>query len=290
MEFQLDGDISVAILEAQDIIRKEIKKFPITIQLIGRLDGVDHKGRVQHCRNSFESKLNFLFNELKETFSRYDSITLIVKAIKPRQRACPKCNKLMRSDNIARHLKSCGKDSFCHVCQKEVDGDVEKHVETCCVETFSCKVCSRHFNTGARRTAHEKQCSTRISEETAIGGLFRIVTIKPSVKTDDFVGFFKEEYLHIIKILKVRMNPTLKFYFTMKLNMIKLVGDDKMVAVFNTSATTLLQIANAFPLIKHHLHRLEEKVDQFIQNGSDWVIDSVNQIDVMMIVYNPLDV
>ena len=69
MEFQLDGDISVAILEARDIIRKEIEKSPITIQLIGRIDDDDHKTRVQHCRNSYESKLNFLFNELKDKYS-----------------------------------------------------------------------------------------------------------------------------------------------------------------------------------------------------------------------------
>ena len=208
----------------------------------------------------------------------------------------------MRADNITRHLKTCSKKGMCLICEKQVK-DVKNHMKTCSVITYPCRVCGEDFNTGARRTAHEKRCRVADGEkrsvkrqmrfnhhtqETALGGLFRIVKIKPQIETSDYIGVLEDEIEHIKDILEFYLDPALKFYLTLKLDVIKLITDEKKTATFNTSATPLLQLDDTSKEIKKHIDRLDTKVDEFLRNGSGWVVENIKQIDVMMTKYNPM--
>ena len=305
MEFALDSNLSKATTEATDIIQREFEKGPISVQLFGKLtkDGrtEDIKSPVLYCRKYNNDRINFLFDNFTRR-EKFDSITLAVKPIKPRQRHCPNCQEVMRADHITRHLKTCAKKGMCLICEKHVK-DVKKHMETCSVKTYPCRVCSEDFNTGGRRTAHEKKCRvaltkipklegkmqyTHHNERTAIDGLFRIVAIEPLVKTDDFIGFLEEELEHIKEILEFRMKPALKFYLTLNLVMIKLTSEERKIATFNTSATPLLEGDDVIVEIKKHVDRLDEKVERYMQNGSGWVVEDVKQLDVMIAIYNPI--
>ena len=306
MEFALDSNLSKATAEATDIIQREFEKGAISVQLFGKLtkDGrtEEIKSSVLYCRKYNNDRIHFLFDSFTKGETEFSSITLVVKPIKPRQRPCPNCQEVMRADNITQHLKTCAKKGMCLICEKHVK-DVKKHMETCSVKTYPCRVCSEDFNTGARRTAHEKKCRvaltkrprvegkmqyTHHNERTAINGLFRIVTIEPLVKTDDFIGFLEEELEHIKEILEFRIKPALKFYLTLKLGMVKLTSEERKIVTFNTSATPLLEGDDAIVEIKKHVDRLDEKVDKYIQNGSGWIVEDVKQLDVMIAIYNPI--
>ena len=104
----------------------------------------------------------------------YMEITKLVRKVK-----CPNCNKEMRSNHLFRHLKSCVKD-LCVICLKSVE-NLQEHMKDCSVKYYSCKICGEKFNTGGRRTAHEKKC--RVMEGTtskeALDGLFKIIRITP---------------------------------------------------------------------------------------------------------------
>ena len=306
MEFPLDNNLSKATEDAKDIIQREFEKGPISVQLFGKLtkEGKTEelKSSVLYCRKYNNDRINFLFDSFTRGEAEFDSITLVVKPITPRQRSCPNCREFMRADNITRHLKTCAKKGMCLICEKHVK-DVKKHMENCSVKTYPCRVCSKDFNTGARRTAHEKKCRvalikrpeverqlryTHHNEETMLDGLFRIVTIEPLAKTDDFIGFLEDELEHIKEILEFRMKPALKFYLTLKLGMIKLLSEERKVAIFNTSATPLLEGNDTILEIKKHADRLDQKVDKYMQNGSGWIVEDVKQLDVMIAIYNPM--
>ena len=295
MEFRLAGDLSKAIKEAKNIIRRT--DLPFVIRLIGVVDeNIRTETSKQYCRIRWENKLNSLFAELGGV--TYQSTILVISSIEPTQRECPKCMKMLRSNNMARHLKICAKKGFCRICEKEF-GDVEKHMKTCSVKTYSCRVCNKHFNTGARRTAHEKRCRVvaneggqhaNHTEETALDGAFRIISIKPDTKSGDFVGVIEDEYEHIEEILMMRMSPAVKFYLSIRLKMTKMVGEgEDKIGTFNTSATLLLPEVDILPVLKSHAEILEVKVDNYLQNGSGWVVDSVDQINVMLTSYDPIN-
>ena len=246
MEFPLDNNLVKATTEAKDIIRKEFEKSPITVQLFAKLskDGKTEEFQTSelHCRKYDTVRINFLIDNfgMRGVLApeEYDSFTLTVKPIKPRQRPCPNCSEIMRADNITRHLKTCSNKGICLICEKQVK-DVQIHMETCSVVTYPCRVCGELFNTGGRRTAHEKKCRVadgkkrkvkrhmrfnhHHTEETALGGLFRIVTIKPPTESSDYIGVLEDEMEHIKEILEFRLDPALKFYLTMKLDMIKVI-------------------------------------------------------------------
>ena len=310
MEFPLDSNLVKATVEAKDIVRKEVEKRPITVQLFAKLnkDGKTEEFQTSelHCRKYDTVRINFLIDNfgMRGVLApeEYDSITLIVKPIKPRQRPCPNCNDIMRADHITRHLKTCSKKGMCLICEKQVK-HVNNHMKTCSVITYPCRVCDVDFNTGARRTAHEKKCRVadgekrRVkrqmrfnhhTEETALGGLFRIVKIKPQIETSDYIGVLEDEMEHIKEILEFYLDPALKFYLTLNLDVLKLITEEKKTATFNTSATPLLQSDDTAEEIKKHIDRLDNKVDEFIRNGSGWVVENVKQIDVMMTKYDPM--
>ena len=103
MEFVLDNNLSKATAEAADIIRREFEKGPISVHLFGKLskDGrtEDITSPVLYCRKYNNDRINFLFDDFTRRGTEFDSITLAVKPIKPRQRPCPNCQEVMRAEH-----------------------------------------------------------------------------------------------------------------------------------------------------------------------------------------------
>ena len=193
----------------------------------------------------------------------------------------------------------------CPVCQKVVEGDLKEHIELCNRKMYQCRCCGEPFNTGGRRTAHEKKC--RVADEitvkpktlkienisgerTALDGLFRIVSVKPKDNTVDFEGGMMDEVQHIADILENRLESCLKFYLSVELNMIKMVeGEDvSKVVNFHTTATVLLQSTNIKEKVQEHINRIMPKIEQYIRNGSGWSVIGLKNIDIMITKYTPM--
>ena len=215
----------------------------------------------------------------------------------------------MGSNKLKVHKqKSCGKGTgqfYCPVCQKVVEGDLKEHIDQCNRKMYHCRCCGEAFNTGVRRTAHEKKC--RVADEitvkpktlkienisgerTALGGLFRIVSVKPNENTVDFEGRMMDEIQHIADILENRLETGLKFYLSVELNMSKMEeGEDvRKVVNFQTTATMLLQSTNIKEKVEEHIFRLMPKIERYIRNGSGWIVMGLKNIDIMMTTYNPM--
>ena len=76
--------------------------------------------------------------------------------IKARKVNCPSYTKSMYNYNLQRHLKTCIKNKFCPICQKDIsEGSINEHVEECGKTYYPCNVCGKRFNTATKRMTHE---------------------------------------------------------------------------------------------------------------------------------------
>ncbi|MCP4488290.1 MAG: hypothetical protein GY820_13355 [Gammaproteobacteria bacterium] len=128
----------------------------------------------------------------------------------------------------------------------------------------------------------------QISKDGPIDGLFRIVRIEPKNKTPDHYGIMEDETSHIVEILNNTMVTALKFYISIELNMSRLTEDISKIVTFQTRSTTLLKDMDPEAEVRKHIDLIDSKVDNYINNGSDWNVVSVRVINVMMTKYNPL--
>ena len=96
------------------------------------------------------------------------------------------------------------------------------------------------------------------------------------------------ELEHIEDVNRTRLGTGLKFYLGIDVNMSKLVGDDAKVTNFQNSASTLLQTSNIQQELIKYSDALVDKIDKYLINGSGWVVDSVESMNIMMTKYNPI--
>ena len=60
-------------------------------------------------------------------------IHLMTSKIKARKVNCPSCTKSMYNYNLQRHLKTCIKNKFYPICQKDIsEGSINEHVAGAC--------------------------------------------------------------------------------------------------------------------------------------------------------------
>ena len=224
--FRLNKDLGKAIVAAKDILMYKSRRGKIQAKLAVKRGNIKYETSLIYLRKEAPEKAEQFKRELLQKFPdrKFDEITLLITDLERLRVTCCNCNKEMRSDDLARHLKTCVVSvSRCTVCWKTIRGDLEEHIEQCNVRTYPCLVCGEAFNTGSKRAAHQKKCAvadentvppaiTEGGETTAIGGRFRTIDIEPSSKSHDYEGVLQLETFRISEILKRRLESGLKFY------------------------------------------------------------------------------
>ena len=286
--YRLSSDLNEAIDTARNILSKKAHEESIQAKLRYKVEGSVYYSNLIYLRKADPEKVEILKAELQGKFpdTIFDEITLIIAPLRRRAK-CPNCKKEMQSFHVTRHLKICIKKNKCPVCQKAVSGNLGKHIENCNVKTYSCNVCGEVFNTGIRKTAHEKKCGLSQSGTSALNGLFRIVEVKPNSISPDYEGILEDEMDHIIEILDNRMDPALKFYMSIELDMRLPTDDSTKVVTFQTKSSALLQAMDFKEEVGKHINEIVEDVDKYIRNGSGWLVENVKTIYLMMTKYNP---
>ena len=92
----------------------------------------------------------------------------------------------------------------------------------------------------------------------------------------------------ITQTLKYLITTGLKFYLGAQVRMLKQINGDTINVYFSTSATTLLKSSNIPESVQHHINILVDEIDNYIQNGSGWVVDNVNHLSIMSTKYHPM--
>ena len=276
----LSNNLKKAIAEAKDILKD---KKNIQVKFTVKSNDIEFESATIYIRKIKSKRIEQLKNELFQRFpnDNVDEVKMVISKIPVRKVKCPNCKKEMRADNLTRHLHSCIKENYCPICQKAIDGIITKHIEECSRRYYACNVCGEKFNTGARRTAHEKKCRlANISTgETAFGGLFKIIEINPSQELD-FEGVLEDEVSHIADILKIEIKTTLKFYISLEVLM-DLHGETN-IAHFQSRATKLYLAMDFEEEVQNHIEILLNKIDEYSHAGSDWVVDHIESINIMI--------
>ena len=70
--------------------------------------------------------------------------------------------------------------------------------------------------------------------------------------------------------------------------MLKQINADTVNVHFCTSATILLKSSNISESVQHHINMLVDKIDNYIHNGSGWIVDNVNHLSIMSTKYYPM--
>ena len=290
-------------------LTKQVLRFNVDVnaeateaKLFVKIDGVQYETSSIYLRKYDPEKVEQLRNELLSRFpnTEFDDIFLAIRKLTRSTAKCPNCGKVMQSNHLNRHRQSCTKERHCPVCQKVVQGDFRDHIDRCGRRTYSCNICGEPFNTGARRSAHQKKC--RVADENTIPqgskddvnkGLFRLVNFIPNTNSPDYEGVLEDETQHIIEILSNRLDldTGLKFYISIELNMSRLIMDEtNKVTTFQTGSSMLLKTMDIEKEVKEHITLLISKIEKYIRNGSGWLVDNVKMINVMMTKYHPMGV
>ena len=185
------------------------------------------------------------------------------------------------ADNLTRHLQSCIKGNYCPICQKDIEGIITKHIEDCSKRYYTCIVCGERFNTGARRTAHEKKCKIigGATTQKALGGLFKIIEIKPPPFVD-YEGVLEDQLPHIIEILRHEIKTTLKFFISLEVEVI--LDETIKIANFQSRATQLTKSMDFEEEVSKHIETLIEKIETYASMGSGWIVNNIESINIMV--------
>ena len=159
--------------------------------------------------------------------------------------------------------------------------NLQEHMKDCSVKYYSCKICGEKFNTGGRRTAHEKKC--RVMEGTtskeALDGLFKIIRITPQ-PLPNYEGVLEEEANHISDILLYEIKTSLKFYISLE---VRVYFEEKsQVANFQSSATILLKSSNFIEQVRNHYEVLIEKIENYTSSTSGWNVENIEVINILI--------
>ena len=96
----------------------------------------------------------------------------------------------------------------------------------------------------------------------------------------DYEGALLEMHEQISAILEEQRGDGLKFYLEVELNMSQLVQDETHVKQFHSSPSRVLLTTNIDELVGIHRQIVVEKTETFLRNGSSWVVDSVDGVNI----------
>ena len=230
----------------------------------------------------------FVKDQLKELLKPEDAkeIYLILTDLEPQETHCPTCQKLVLKSELYQHLDHCTNASTCPLYLEAV-GNLEDDIQDCCKRVYQCDGCNECFNTGIKRKAHQSTCGTLKKPKTSLMDLFH-VKILDLPNSKDHEGVLNDHKHQITQTLKYLMTTGFKFYLGAQMKMLKHINGDTVNVHFSTSATILHKSSNILQSVEHHINMLVDKIDNYIRNGSGWIVGNMNHLSIMSTKYHPM--
>ena len=171
----------------------------------------------------------------------------------------------------------------CLFCTRSIlEGDHSQ----CCVTFYTCETCNQHFTTAARRRGHS--CGVVRLQSSAIEGYFRIYDIvMPGLPSPDFFNILMDAKNRLSDLMRQLLDEfgALKFYLSIQMEFMKVVGDETQTYHFTTCNAELLESCVIEEKVMRHLLDLVQRVDEFISLGSGWIVSSLNSVKLNVTPY-----
>lgn len=125
-----------------------------------------------------------------------------------------------------------------------------------------------------------------IGERTGLGGLFRRIRIAPPADLGaDYEEVLAEAQDQIAEMLSFHRGYGCKFYLTTCLSMSRLIHEGREPNYQHSHTSTLLRSTPILPAVQEQCRVLVEKIEKWVRNGSGFVCESVEYIDLCITRY-----
>ena len=188
---------------------------------------------------------------------------------------CPTCQKVMRKDNLERHMK--------------------RHQKPC-------RECNKVFTNVRDRAAHEKSCRRVMNSsnydctianclkpnKSALNNRFMEFCLDPDTSSDPIVALDNSMQL-VEKLLTdlLKVNRAIKYNITFDALMKKNIFDEEDEFGFKTKTTKLLQGDDLSETVESCKEKILKSLDEFLRRGSGWIFLRFSNICIHATEYRP---
>ena len=198
--------------------------------------------------------------------------------------------------------------------KKERDSHYDRHSQ---VKYHKCQVCFKTFKKKQMLHLHarlhteeaaqtggsappespsdteEEDDFTFTTTANIFGGLIRIETLQFSNATTNLLDRLKDSLQAAYEKLMLdrENNPSLKVYFSLKAVFYKAANSSELTSPppsFNSEPIIILAATNIQEIVEMVYANLTKQLDNYSTNGSGWVLNNLNSLDMNITQFNPL--
>ena len=161
----------------------------------------------------------------------------------------------------------------------------EKHGESAikcadCKKTFARKYTLKNHTCKRKKTTPAKHSSSSLSE--------CLITVKYKFTMNDLVLALTEYKSNVIKELNTQLNKMKALKWNMAVFVDFSKDELQNSAVFRTDIITLLKSDNIENQYSLAMDKVMERVEKFTRDGSGWIVDKINGIDLCIVKFRPI--
>ena len=129
-----------------------------------------------------------------------------------------------------------------------------------------------------------------VETKSALKGFAKTYKIKGQ-KVHFALDFLQAAKLTVIDFLLTQKNIKIKFVLRCNMSKTNLATDETeyKIANFNSSQEIVFEETDREELFQKSLDKMLEKLDEFLENGSGWKLDSIESLDIHTVKYTPLN-
>jgi hypothetical protein len=181
---------------------------------------------------------------------------------------------------------------------------LKNHMKSHDIKAFGCDICSRTFTSKYNLKQHKKfhpanqplltNTPLKCKKTSTIHDVFSTYTINPSDNTScDLTLFLEEARPKIFNVLKEKIETGMgvKWYIIVKVCLSRedLCGGEEIITPFFRSCVSIETNSSEISSnIDKAFAKLNNTFEEFMELGSQWVLDYVIHLDVKMAAYHPL--
>ena len=181
---------------------------------------------------------------------------------------------------------------------------LKSHIKSHDIKAFECDICSRTFSSKYNLKQHKKFHPTnqplftntplKCQKILTINDVFSTHTINPSINTTyDLPLFLEETRPQIFDVLKEKIETCkgVKWYIVVKVCLSRedMFGDEEIITpFFRSCVSTETNSSKISSNIDEAFTKVNTTYEEFLQLGSQWVLDYIIHLDVKMATYHPL--